>query len=190
MIECACRKPFLPSGLAAWFRSLSLSTCPSTVITIRFSSQSMRHTWNLADHSVSSKDATGLRRVNDGARVDPGAHLEPSVAPALDALGGQAGRGVFGKLALALPIRTARLVVGVGHVLAARFDDQHAVLAPGVGGLVPRQLLVAHEPGFVGPARRVGTARLVELIAPDQLPGARAGWARGGGASTRLPLIH
>src|ERR1039458_8916021 len=62
MMACACRKPLVPSGLAAWFRSLSLSTSPSTVITIRFSSQSMRHTWNLDDHSGSSKAATGLRK--------------------------------------------------------------------------------------------------------------------------------
>src|ERR1039458_4010809 len=68
MMACACRKPLVPSGLAAWFRSLSLSTSPSTVITIRFSSQSMRHTWNLDDHSASSKAATGLRRARRPSR--------------------------------------------------------------------------------------------------------------------------
>ena len=51
-MKCGCRYPFVPSGLAARFRSESFNTCPSTVITIRFSSQSMEEAERLCDRVV------------------------------------------------------------------------------------------------------------------------------------------
>ncbi len=66
-------------------------------------------------------------------------------------------------------------------MLAPAFDNQHAVLAPGVFGAIPLQFPVAHEAGFVGPTGGVWAAVFFELVGPYKLPavgGLRTGEGR------------
>ena len=58
--------------------------------------------------------------------------------------------------------------MGIGVFFLFAFNNQHAVLAPGVFRLVPLFLLVADESVFVIPLGGVRAAVLVELVVPDE----------------------
>jgi len=101
--------------------------------------------------------------------IDPGAHFKSTKRPAMQSPGEQAGRGVFGVLAILLPVAAALAVIGIGLALALGLDDQHAVIAAGIFRLVPLQLLVTDETPLVAPVCGIGLTVCLELVGPDQL---------------------
>lgn len=84
-------------------------------------------------HDIESPE----RRPETGAGIDPATHFEPSVTPARETPGGEAGRRVFREFPVLLPLRASRHEVRIFPPFAAAFDDRQSVFVPGVFGLVP-----------------------------------------------------
>ncbi len=101
--------------------------------------------------------------------IQPGADLHTAELPGLASRRRDAGRRVFGVLAVGLPAGTAGGIVGVLRPFLAPLDQQYAAFAGRVLRLVPLQFLVAREPAFARPESGIRPSLHVEFVVPEEL---------------------
>src|SRR5688572_17419179 len=103
------------------------------------------------------------------ARIDTPSHFESTILPTMESLGSETGRCVLRLLSFFPRVSGGGIVGWIHLALAPAFDDEHAIPAKGVVGLVPLEFPISDEAVFVRPFLRVRPSRIVALMCPDLL---------------------